>query len=653
MKLRILLLLALLAAIGITALKTGNRAFSSDPGGESPQETEQQADPAPAAYVAHAASEADPRTDEHATIYPDASRTSAGPSSAPDQESTIGSPDLEAWLASGKLVSELAGEGGQGKQTRIRLVELDFKYPLVRFETTTRAGIATGSAEASVEIKAMVADHLLVSLMPGTNVDQFTEKVESEGFTVRGQLAENTLLVGFAITDGRDDMRYAEERLGDYQGELNIVEPDYIVQAHAQPVNSGLIDSGNLWGLHNTGRGSGLAGADIDALRGWDLRSRAPNTVVAVIDTGLRLTHENLASNLWRNPVEIADGLDNDNNGFVDDIHGYDFYDRDSDPSDLNGHGTHVAGIIGADPAADGGLVGVAWEVQLMALRFLGPRGYGTTSDAIRCIDYARANGAHILNNSWGGAGYSRALEAAIQRSHADGCIFVASAGNSNRDIDVRPNYPAAYSSPNIVSVAATDASDKPAFFTCRGKRKVDIAAPGHNIVSAGHDSDTARRTLSGTSMAAPFVSGILALLNAEFPDSSNSDLINRLYRGAEPLDASYAGFWRTGARANLARALQSTSGRPQNDRRSSAYRSESSSWAAWEVDTAGAVFEPDAGYTPAPGATGDVWFRFTAQSDQALRLSTQESEIELRCHVFDAATQMLRQTIEGRGAAS
>ncbi|MGF1577723.1 MAG: S8 family serine peptidase, partial [Gemmataceae bacterium] len=171
--------------------------------------------------------------------------------------------------------------------------------------------------------------------------------------------------------------------------------------------------------------------------------------VVAVIDTGIDYTHPDIAANMWRNTGEIPNnGIDDDGNGYTDDYYGYDFYDGDGDPFDTEGHGTHVAGTIGAVGNNDDGVSGVAWDVQLMAVRFLGRFG-GSLSGAISSIDYAVANGAQILNNSWGGGGFSSSLQAAIQRAEANDVLFVAAAGNDNRNNDARPAYPASYNVPN------------------------------------------------------------------------------------------------------------------------------------------------------------------------------------------------------------
>jgi len=197
-------------------------------------------------------------------------------------------------------------------------------------------------------------------------------------------------------------------------GAVEYAEPDYELHILATPNDPRYAD-GSMWGLHNTGQSSGTNDADIDAPEAWDIRNNAGNIIVAVIDTGVRYTHEDLAANMWRNPGETAgDGIDNDGNGLVDDVFGINAVAGNGNPNDDQGHGTHCAGTIGAVGNNGKGVVGVAWRVQLMACKFLTSTGSGATSDAIECINYARAKGAHIMSNSWGGGGFSQGLNDAI-----------------------------------------------------------------------------------------------------------------------------------------------------------------------------------------------------------------------------------------------
>ena len=563
----------------------------------------------------------------------------------------LSEPSMDTWLRKGEeLVRFESTHLSPGKQRTVRLLRTDFKYPYIRVEESSMTGLAAGSESVQREQLAMVGDHLTVSLKAGTDLKAFTSVLAAMDMEIRDKLDENTFIVAFEPSMESDTLVEKQQSLTDYSDLVAYVEPDYIVQSHAVPTDPSLLDSGQLWGLYNDGRYGGSAESDIDAENGWNIRKDAPNTIVAVIDTGVRRTHEKLAPNMWTNSAETINGIDQDGNGYVDDFYGFDAYDDDMDPLDLVGHGTHVAGIIGASGYNAGGILGVAWNVQIMALRFLGPDGFGTTSDAVRCIDYARRNGARVLNNSWGGSGKSLGLQAAIERCEAANILFVASAGNSNVDIDVQPSYPAAYPNRNIVTVAAHDRKDQAAFFTNRGFQKVDISAPGVDIRSAAFFTDDATKRLSGTSMAAPFVSGVLALLDAEFSGSNTNQLLNRLYRGAGLMGAKNRHISQSGGRVDLFGSLTTTLDTPANDNFSDAYQLEGRSWAAWEVDARGATFEVDEPtYTRPVYGTGSLWFSFDTGNANALRVSTEGSEFPVEVFVFDSETRELLSASNGR----
>lgn len=318
------------------------------------------------------------------------------------------------------------------------------------------------------------------------------------------------------------------------------------------------------WGLHNTGQSGGLKDADIDAPAAWKFSVGTGRTVVAVIDTGVDWKHPDLKSRIWQNDLEAAGrpGFDDDGNGYIDDVRGWDFADWDNNPMDLNGHGTHVAGIIGAKGDNDRGIAGVNWKAQIMPLRFLDENGYGYTSDAISAIEYAVANGATISNNSWGGAGYSFALYSAINYARVNDHIFVVAAGNSGARLDQNPEYPASYGQwlDNVVVVGATNRYDELAAFSNYGQG-VDIAAPGSSIIStylrnAGIADAKGYKSFSGTSMATPFVAGAASVIRDLHPEWTYRQVIDHILGSSDHL-RSLSKVIESGRRLNLGTAVR------------------------------------------------------------------------------------------------
>ncbi|MGH9869967.1 MAG: S8 family serine peptidase [Candidatus Polarisedimenticolia bacterium] len=295
---------------------------------------------------------------------------------------------------------------------------------------------------------------------------------------------------------------------------IEYAEPNYILTVDLVPDDPRM---GELHGMINTGQNGGTPDADIDADQAWDIVQGSRDVLVAIIDTGIDYDHPDLAANIWTNPGEIpGNGVDDDGNGFVDDVHGYDFANDDGDPFDDHGHGTHVAGTIGAVGNNGIGVVGVCWEVSLMAIKYLSADGSGATDKAVRAVEYTTMMGAHLTSNSWGGGAFSQALYEAIAEAGAAGIAFVAAAGNDGTSNDAEPHYPSSYDLPNVIAVAATDPNDAVPAFSNWGATTVDLAAPGVNILSTGPGNTY--RLLSGTSMAAPHVSGAAALLKSRFP---------------------------------------------------------------------------------------------------------------------------------------
>ncbi|HMJ00391.1 MAG TPA: S8 family peptidase [Gaiellaceae bacterium] len=342
-------------------------------------------------------------------------------------------------------------------------------------------------------------------------------------------------------------------------GRVAYAEPNFVLRTDVpnDPFMS------RLWGLDNLGQTvnwtAGTPDADIDAREAWSVSTGSPNVVVAVIDTGVDMSHPDLASNIWVNEGENCsgcrtNGVDDDGNGYVDDWRGWDFVNGDNNPTDDMGHGTHVAGTIAAVGNNGVGVAGVTWSTKIMPLKFLSAAGTGTVADAINAILYANANGAQILNNSWGGDDFSQALLDAIEQTDVNGALYVAAAGNSYTNTDVDPNYPSGYEAANVVSVGATDQFDHKAWFSNYGTKSVDLGAPGTNIYSTWPGGSY--RFEDGTSMATPHVSGAAALAKAVFPGATGIGLKALLLRTVDPISA-LSGTSRTGGRLNVDRAVR------------------------------------------------------------------------------------------------
>ena len=309
-----------------------------------------------------------------------------------------------------------------------------------------------------------------------------------------------------------------------------------------------------LWGLNNEGQDGGTPDADIDAPEAWDVTTgtREGGPIIAVLDTGQDLNHPDLQANLWTNPGEIpGDGIDNDGNGVIDDVHGYNAVLDNGDPSPIHPHGTHVAGTIGATANNDEGIVGVNWGTQIMPINIFPVDGEATTAATIlRAVEYADAQGARITSNSWSGAGYNPLVQEAFANSPA---LHIFAAGNEASDNDQTPVYPASFNLDNQIAVAASDRNDKLAEFSSYGNESVDIGAPGADILSTVTGGGYA--SWNGTSMATPHVAGVAGLVASAYPEASNAQIKDRILFGSAPV-ADLKGKVRTDGRLNAANAV-------------------------------------------------------------------------------------------------
>jgi subtilisin family serine protease len=415
------------------------------------------------------------------------------------------------------------------------------------------AALAAAAAAAPIDAAALspppavVPDEFLLKFKPGVTAaqrDGFLSGLGARGVEPLGRMGALRIRL-----PGPAGAETAARLTG--HPLLEYAEPDFVYRATTVPADP-LFPQ--LWALRNTGQTGGTPGADIRAVEAWDLASGAPEIAIGILDSGIDFAHADLAANLYTNPGEIpANGADDDGNGFVDDVHGWDFVADDNDPQDDNGHGTAMAGVAGARGDNGVGMTGVCWRVQLLPLKFLNAQGTGTTANAVRALDYAVGLGVPVTSNSWGGGPFSQALFDAITAADEAGVLFVTSSGGSGANLDEYPAYPASYDVPNVVVAAATDDEDSLYAASGYGPKTVDLGAPGVDILTAWPGASY--RLLSGSSLATAFVAGALALVLARHPGLSGDDAATHLLDRVEALP-SLAGLVRTKGRLDLYRPL-------------------------------------------------------------------------------------------------
>lgn len=407
-----------------------------------------------------------------------------------------------------------------------------------------------------------VPGEVIVKLKPDTAsltdfADEYGSKVlhrfdmpQTMVASVGGEMLQLKLPEGVSTAEGLAAMRQ--------DGRVEYAVTNDILHRVGEPVLPNDLDP-KLWGLNNTGQNNGAVDADIDAPEAWAVTTGKNQSqggpLIAIIDTGVDYNHPDLKANMWTNPGEIpGDGLDNDGNGVVDDVHGYNATNDSGDPMDDNDHGTHCAGTIGGHGNNGEGVAGVQWDANLMGVKFLTAGGSGNLADAVKGILYAEKMGARVTSNSWGGGGYNEALRDALANSHA---LHIFAAGNAGNDNDAGASYPASYDLPNIVAVAATDRNDRLADFSNYGATTVDLAAPGVDVWSAKPGGGY--QDMSGTSMATPHVSGAAGLILAQYPELNNEQLKARLLNSVDRLPDLH-GVVLSGGRLNVANALENDS---------------------------------------------------------------------------------------------
>ncbi len=454
-------------------------------------------------------------------------------------------------------------EGPQsGEKIRMRILKTNFKYPFIRTEE-----LIDVDKNSVIMREEMVASHLLVTLPESEDPNAFLKKLGPQAISMvrvtedaplyRVNLASPSLAT---LPNGLEKIAAITKGIG---------EPDFLVHPTSIPSDAASVPEQYTPSTQHTDYTNFQVSPQVQEEA--TMYINASSVIVAVIDTGIRYTHQDLAPNMWHNPAP-SDG----------DLYGWNAYDNNGDPMDLvsaslfSGHGTHCAGIIGAMKNDQMGTSGVDLKVKLMACKYFDSRtATGTTSDVITCIYYAVHHGAQILNCSFGCYDWSFAEYDAFYWALFNGVIAVAAAGNDSKNTDEYPFYPACYQLDNILSVTALSNTDTLSSYANFGPTTILLAAPGDSIYSTSNASDTSYSYMSGTSFAVPFVTGTMALLKAQFPLDSHQELITRLINSVDKISA-LQGKTITGGKLNIINAL--------NERKPNQHSlySPSESWNTW-----------------------------------------------------------------------
>ena len=446
---------------------------------------------------------------------------------------------------------------------RAALFSLGLVFSLVFMLSSNASAMCTDYVPGEVLVKykssAKKAKRAQIRQLVGTKFSHHLKRLDIE----RLKLSTNKSVVDVVHQlQKQDDVELAEPNCRRYPRRTVPNDPDFNLQ----------------WGLENTGQVMrdlmfvhsvvGTAGADVGVTEAWDTTTGSRDVVVAVIDDSLEWDHPDLAANIWVNNDEIANNsIDDDGNGYVDDVSGWDFVDGDNDTRAtptldedfLEGHGTLVAGVLGAVGNNALGISGVNWQVSIMPLKVA-----FDVASVLAAVEYAIDNGAHIVNASFGGPQFSFAESQGIRRLAEEGILLVAAAGNVNINNDKIPDYPSSLDYPNIIAVGASNPDDEITFWSQYGQTSVDVLAPGSTVRTTvtgvadtlpGNSGSSTRRYdyVAGTSFAAPFVSGIAALIKAQFPSADYSELKGRIMASVE---ASTPAVVSSGGRVNAADAL-------------------------------------------------------------------------------------------------
>lgn len=487
--------------------------------------------------------------EDEPTHTPDSSETNASPHSLQQ------SPDpLQRLIESGNTKSEsIERDGTPRAYTRTRLVTTEGPHPYLRIveRWTTNPQQKSPSLRSR---EAFVANQLLVRLNGAANFDQLRALLHGTNLRL-GKKITATLCTVESTTTTLDTLPQAIAFLTDHPEIVDTAEGDGYGFGGGDPDDSRFDEQ---WALKNTGQNGGTPGADVNASEFWETLENAPNVVIAVLDSGLNFHHPDLQNIAWVNPHETPqDNRDNDQNGWTDDINGWDFVNDDNDPSDDHGHGSNVTGIIAANRNNGTGVVGMLSSVQILSCKILNSENGGATSDLISGLRYARRQNASVMNLSLQNYPYSQIVDDEISLCQEQGIILSICGGNQGRDNDISPNYPSSYPHPNIISVANHDRHDQPwtgSFNpTNFGKERIDLFAPGRLILSPILNSSYSSYT--GTSQAAPFVTSVAAAIKQINPEWGPSEIKSAILDTVTKQD-SYQNLCLTSGRLNAAAAL-------------------------------------------------------------------------------------------------
>jgi subtilisin family serine protease len=436
--------------------------------------------------------------------------------------------------------------------------------PKSESKDTKSCALARSSADKEPEV--------LVRFKKNVNLEEVKRIAETRNDRLEDEIESVAGLVALDDLDGKSAQEVAEEYAA-MSETVEYAEPNFQIKLEPtdslsasdlllrqDELNADLPNDpmfGEQWALSNKGQNGGKENADLSAVRAWEKTKGNKKAVIAVLDTGVDYTHQDLVSNIWVRPASVPAYKD-DELGNFNDKHGFNSADNVADPMDENGHGTHCAGIIGAEGNNDEGISGINWKTEIMPMKFLGKGGSGSTKDAIEAINYIidrKKNGVNVrvISASWGSTAYSKALEDVIRKAGDEGILFIAAAGNSSQNADFRPHYPSGYKLPNVISVAALDRNDNLAGFSNYGVKSVHLGAPGKDIISTWIKGTY--REASGTSMATPYVSGVAGLILAQDANIPLEKLREKLLASVDPLD-SLKGKTVTGGRLNAAKAV-------------------------------------------------------------------------------------------------